>query len=124
MDIKDAKVGMLVQFNPNYTGNMYPALLYMKKTGEPLKVVSVSELYVRILFEGHHLGFYPEAFLPYQDPEADMVVWDALEVGEHYVDHEGYERVKMCERLSYCFPTRTIHPHYGVMDKYEKVKPL
>lgn len=124
MDIKDVRVGMLVQLNPDYTGHMFSALQHMKKTGEPLKVVEVSERYVRVLFEGHPLGFYPETFKPYQDPEADMVVWDALEIGEHYVDSEGYERVKLSERTSYCFQTRTIHPHYGTMDKYEKVKPL
>ena len=124
MDIKDAKVGMLVQLNPNYTGYMFPALRYMQETGEPLEVVSITNEYIRVRYEGSALGFYPASFEPYQDPEADMVVWDALEVGKHYIDHEGYERVKMCEKLNYCFPTRTIHLNYGVMDRYEKVKPL
>lgn len=128
MDIKDVKVGMLVQLNDNSSKQGC--------VGEVESIDYLDEL-VMLRLEGvttdsrhntatihNRWNVKPYRFEHYQDPEADMIVWDALDIGERYIDHEGHERVKMCERLSYCFPTRTIHPHYGVLDKYEKVKPL
>ncbi|QQK88433.1 hypothetical protein [Providencia phage PSTRCR_114] len=128
MDIKDVKVGMLVQLNDNSSKQ---GCVGMVESIDYLDALVMLRLEGVITASGHNTSTVhnrwnvrPYRFEEYQDPEADMVVWDALEIGEHYVDSEGYERVKLSERTSYCFQTRTIHPHYGTMDKYEKVKPL
>lgn len=124
MDIKDAKVGMLVQFNPDYTGTMWYGLKYMKETGEPLRVSSVSQKYIRVRYKGAENGFYPEAFVPYQDPEADMVVWDALEFGEHFMGVSpvvGYykEAVKL---TPFHYVVLGEHALYVFHNKHVKVK--
>ncbi|QAX92410.1 hypothetical protein Stuart_18 [Providencia phage vB_PstP_PS3] len=96
MNIKDVKVGMVVKLNSPY----------VQGVGE-VELISDSGL-VQVRLDGvvtdsmHNTGSinnrwrtYPDFIEPYQDPEADMVVWDALEVGEHFIATAGYEAVKI-----------------------------
>lgn len=96
MDIKDVKVGMLVKLNTPY----------VQGVGE-VELISDSGL-VQVRLDGvvtdsiHNVSnidnrwrTYAGCFEPYQDPEADMVVWDALEIGEHFINHTGQEAVKI-----------------------------
>lgn len=96
MDIKDVKVGMLVQLNTPYQQGV--------GTVELISDVGL----VQVRLEGvvtdsmHNTTtiknrFRTDAkhFTPYQDPEADTIVWDALEVGEHFIVTTGQEAVKI-----------------------------
>lgn len=96
MDIKNVKVGMLVALNsPNCKG-----------VGE-VELITDSGL-IQVRLDGvvtdsiNNVGSINNRwrtsasyFEPYQDPEADMVVWDALEVGEHFITTTGKEAVKI-----------------------------
>lgn len=99
MDINDVKVGMLVQMDDNSS-----------KSGCVGEVESIDYLYelVMLRLEGvatdsanntrtvhNRWNVKPFRFEPYQDPEADMIVWDALEVGEHFIGLSGVEAVKV-----------------------------
>lgn len=99
MDIKDVKVGMLVQLNGNSSKQGC--------VGEVESVDYLDEL-VMLRLEGvitnsrhnsstvhNRWNVKPYRFEPYQDPEADMVVWDALEIGEHFISVLGDEAVKV-----------------------------
>lgn len=96
MDIKDVKVGMLVQVNSPYVQGVGTVelisdtgLVQVRLDG----VVTDSVHNVRSI--NNRWRTHASYFEPYQDPEADMVVWDALEVGEHFESTAGYEAVKI-----------------------------
>ena len=123
MNIKDVKVGMLVQINS----------LYVQGVGT-VELISDSGL-VQVRLDGvitnsvHNVGSInnrwrtnASRFEPYQDPEADMVVWDALEVGEHYND-DG-ECVKLNSHLACNLSKNTFVHHASRLSKYRKVKLL
>lgn len=96
MDIKDVKVGMLVQLKSPYVQGV-----------GTVELISDTDL-IQVRLDGvvtdsiHNVGSInnrwrtnASCFEPYQDPEADMVVWDALEVGEHFIGVSGVEAVKI-----------------------------
>lgn len=89
MDIKDVKVGMTVQINNNgihyvgYVGTVQ-SVDYINKVAT-LKLEGLNKPWIVFTYR----------FDEYQDPEADMVVWDALEVGEHFIGVAGEEAVKI-----------------------------
>lgn len=99
MDIEDVKVGMLVQMNNNTSKSGC--------VGEVEHIDYVDEL-VMLRLEGvttdsgyntntvhNRWKVRPCRFDEYQDPEADMVVWDALEFGEHFIAPSGCEAMKV-----------------------------
>lgn len=128
MDIKDVKVGMLVKLNsPSVQG-----------VGE-VELISDTDL-IQVRLDGvvtdsiHNVGLInnrwrtnASCFEPYQDPEADMVVWDALEVGEHYIcctpNAADREAVKINKHQFVLLHGGVIHSMAeGVFGKHCKVK--
>lgn len=89
MDIKDVKVDMTVQINNNaryyvgYIGTVQ-SVDYTAKTAT-LKLEGLNKPWIVSTYQ----------FDEYLDTEADMVVWDALEVGEHFISVLGNEAVKV-----------------------------
>lgn len=89
MDIKDVKVGMTVQINNN-------GIHYVGYVGTVQSVDYINKV-ATLKLEGLNTPWtvFTYRFDEYQDPEADMVVWDALEVGEHFIRVDGEEAVKI-----------------------------
>lgn len=89
MDIKDVKVGMLVQMNNNarhyvgYVGTV--SSIDYKANVATLKLEGLNKPWTVFTYR----------FNEYQDPEADMVVWDALEVGEHFITEADFKAIKI-----------------------------
>lgn len=123
MDIKDVKLGMLVQLTSPYVQGV-----------GTVELISDSGL-VQVRLDGvvtdsiHNVGSIHNRwrtcasnFEPYLDPEADMVVWDALEVGEHYND-DG-ECVKLNKHLACNLSKNALIHRVSRLGKYHKVKPL
>lgn len=99
MDINDVKVGMLVQMNGDSSKDGCIGVVEGVDYLDELCMLRLEGITTNSQFNTstvhNRWNVKPRHFNEYQDPEADMVVWDALEIGEHFINHTGQEAVKI-----------------------------
>lgn len=126
MDIKDVEVGMLVQLNSPYQQGVGTVECI---TGTGFVQVRLEGVVTASVYNTPTIKNRWRACVdyvePYQDPEADMVVWDALEVGEHFIDTIGQEAVKItkthCVYLGSAGVYTVVQSRKGQLTKYKLV---